>query len=739
MELLENKSFVEGLPEVLLNLYLTDNQVEFQKYILQLKKGLRFSHFACDNVLLITSEVIKKLPDSALEFYLLQLLTLSTQFLRTESKVSSSLGVGFSQMKKVLLILLRSNDWQKAIPFLEITAQILQGLLEKSPQFVEMVRKLRDNVATKEVLETITGRYLCSEISEQKTAAQALLFLGRRAVIFLVNTLFRAEKSSEKDLLVSILAGYDREAYTVFNDCLGKTNSTVVVRNILKIYEKTGDDEAYQYVRPYLNHKDIMVQQYVLHCIAAFDRKRAKARILEAVHMVNDALKPQLVMQLGVFDGEDVEQCLQEIVANRSLITRSVYDHLLGITSLALKSFPSEKTVKELSTLLEELYDNATKHHHLIYTIENTLNYVRPIVRHELKGGKGFGDEVSFDETSDNTTKKSNQAKAIEEEALLLIQGGQIDQATNFVVEHIKSFARKKEFGIAQYLQNKLLSINPMALEEVIAAEEFIENEKLLPVSAGSFSLLEDFQQSFANEECNALLEYLWSERYDAGEAIVRAGEIDPCLFFIDTGQVNIECDSHGRSLFLKKMKTGEIIGVGTFFSCAVWTYTLTANTDCMLHVLSRQNYNEFLAQFPAFDQKFQQFCSKFDIVAELIKIAGKDRREYPRFKVVRLIQCRILDSYGKSGNKRFLKGDLDDISQTGLSYLISVSDKINPMLLLGKMVECSIPTPQKDIAYTVVGTIVAAKDLKTSENKFSIHVKFQDSLKQNEIREITQ
>jgi len=137
MEPLENKSFSEELPAVLVELFYSDNKTEFEKYVSQLKKGLRFSGIARENVLRIVSTAMQKLPESISPFYLLQLLSLSTQFMRVESKTCSGLGTAFSQMKMVVLRLLFGEDWKKTIPFLEILAQIQQGILDKTPQFVD--------------------------------------------------------------------------------------------------------------------------------------------------------------------------------------------------------------------------------------------------------------------------------------------------------------------------------------------------------------------------------------------------------------------------------------------------------------------------------------------------------------------------------------------------------------------------------------------------------------------------
>lgn len=738
LEVLEKRDFADKLSDRIVSTCLQDDVEHFEKYILQLKKGIRFSRLAREHVLSISSNIMQQLPDSASDFYLSHLLSFCIQYLRVEQHVSDGLGASFNQMKKICLLLLNGESWSKSISFLEIVAQIQLGIIEKSPNFVLLAKKLQDTIATKEILTKITDKYLFGEEVEQQHAAKTLLFLGRRAVIFLMNMLIRVEEINQQNLLTGLLSKYDREAYSIFNDCLSKTKSVSVIQRVIKLYEQTGDDYTYMFVRPYLSHQDIVVQQYVVHCIAAFDRKRAKARLLEAIKHVDDRLKPQLIMQLGTFDGEDVETCLVDIVENRRSIKAQVYDQIINVACLALKAFPGEKSVTALKELAEEPRLNEEENRHLLYTVENTLNLLVPIWRHSIKGAEQYNENVSFELSEEQKNRKNKQAKAIEEEALLLIENGQTEEATSFVVSQIHSFAKNRDFVTAQYLQNKLLSLNPMALEEVIEAEEFIEREKLLPESANNFSFTEEFQKYLSPIECNAILDSMISELYGEDEIIVNSGEIDPCLYFINSGQVNVECMSNGKAVFLKKLKAGDVMGVNTFFSCAVWTYTMVAHKSCQLYVLSRKKYNELIDIHPGLADKFYHYCSKYDILANLIKIAGNDRREYPRFRVNRLLNCRMLDAYGHAGKKRFMKGELDDISRVGISYVIPVSEKINPMLLLGKMVECSIPTSKGTNQYTRIGTIVAAKDLKT-DNKYSIHVKFQEALKQNEIMEITQ
>ena len=59
----------------------------------------------------------------------------------------------------------------------------------------------------------------------------------------------------------------------------------------------------------------------------------------------------------------------------------------------------------------------------------------------------------------------------------------------------------------------------------------------------------------------------------------------------------------------------------------------------------------------------------KFDIIPDLVRMAGSDRREYPRYPVSLIINNMLLDPFGQTGKKTF-RGEMIDISKGGLGFL---------------------------------------------------------------------
>ena len=134
-----------------------------------------------------------------------------------------------------------------------------------------------------------------------------------------------------------------------------------------------------------------------------------------------------------------------------------------------------------------------------------------------------------------------------------------------------------------------MLEINPMALSEVIRAGEIIEEEKSSSISSNHLKIWGDLYEKMTTEEFTAMYYALRLEKYHADDVIVRSGETDTSLYFVNSGFVGIYCYHGSQEVFLKRMQPGDILGVDQFFSVSVWTVTLKAQSEVQIHVLDRR------------------------------------------------------------------------------------------------------------------------------------------------------
>jgi hypothetical protein len=82
--------------------------------------------------------------------------------------------------------------------------------------------------------------------------------------------------------------------------------------------------------------------------------------------------------------------------------------------------------------------------------------------------------------------------------------------------------------------------------------------------------------------------------------------------------------------------------------------------------------------------------------------------------------------------------GEMTDISEGGVSYVVRISKKENARLLLGRKVRINLPAGEKpgDSA-SVIGDILAVRSIYAVENEYSVHVKFDEMVRKRQLQEI--
>jgi hypothetical protein len=644
-----------------------------------------------------------------------------TGWLQYEAVYITGFGVICGQLQQMIRMMLSSGLYAEAEPLLEVIHQIQSGILEKGNTIRGMLSKVQENIASKEILETLVRTYLIDAEKKKTCVDHLLVYLGRRAVIFLLNKLMHSDSRNDRFLIMRLIPSAGNIAIPVLVECLRKNPPWFVVRNVIYIITEIGDPSLYSIVQPYLKHRDIRVQQEVISCILRLDGSQLKSRLSEALSAVDDELKGSLVVQLTKIGGEGVAEAFIGLLLKQEQFSVRAKEDLLARVILALRNFPGKDTVAAIRRFLEvrigEPYEARIR-----TLAEESLRILGPKLRHERQKIASTHDNLSFDDDPREMAKSASIIRSFEEEISVMIKNGDLDKACQKIFSRCVNAARDKDFMTAEMLRDRLLEINPMALAEVIRAGEIIEEEKSSSITGSHLKIWADLYEQMSTEDFNALYYAMRPEKYRAGEVIVASGETDPTLYFLNAGTVSVFSRHGNDEIFLKRMQPGDILGVDQFFSVSVWTITLKAHTDVQIHVLERQALAELQHAHPRIESLLQNFCRRFDIVPDLVRMAGSDRREDPRYPVSMVINSTLLDQYGHSG-KRSFKGEMIDISRGGLGFSIRIATRENARLLLGRQIVTEFGMVRGKIL-RCAGLIVGVKYRHEEEQDFSIHVK---------------
>ncbi|MHB8790678.1 MAG: cyclic nucleotide-binding domain-containing protein [Desulfobulbaceae bacterium] len=319
-----------------------------------------------------------------------------------------------------------------------------------------------------------------------------------------------------------------------------------------------------------------------------------------------------------------------------------------------------------------------------------------------------------------------------EEQIFQLAAMGNKDVAKKQLFDLVVTCARKKDFSNAERLRERIYEIDPMALMEIIQSGDIIEEEKSGAISKDHLDIWTKLLTMLSPEEFNSLYHEMEERSFQTGETIVAQNAKNDELFFINHGTVRASYTGGEKELFLKNLGSGEIAGEN-FFNASVWTVSLTAQQQTSLSVLKRENLARLEERIPGIESKLIDYYNRYSDINAAIKKKGMDRRVHERFKVEgKKIQLQVVDA--KDRILSSFRGELTDISQGGLSFIIRITRKENSRLLLGRSIKASIPVsgaPDKILRGTVIG--VQAYDLVLSD--YSVHIKFNDELARGDMK----
>lgn len=645
-----------------------------------------------------------------------------SQWLEYEQEVLPGFAVICKRIEELADWLLQRSLWKDASKIVCLLAEIHCGGLEKSAAIRSFAGKSLSKLATESTVEKLADGYLRND-SEQDFYLGILRGLGIPSAVLLMGRILQSADRKERQQflnLISIVAG---EAFPgLVEDALQQPPAAEALRDIIHIAAENNGAAIYPILQRCIAHEDKRVQHEMIRYIVKLDGREMKARLMAGLGVVHDSLKITIIRLLAEHAGgdESVLSVLCEFIDSRNIFAPNARPELVRAVVIALRSFPYRQSIEVLDRLHSE-YKNLADSDRLLLQIDRSVKILTPQLRHNRQFPDDAG-EVVFDSDPVHKQLACNKVAKIEEEIRKILRQGDSKGAGQLLYQHARTAGRERDFVTAEKLRDRILEIDPMALTEVVELGEWLENQKKAMTEPLHSETWCDLGDLLAPVEFKALHQILRRETYRKGDLIIQAGESDESLYFLTSGHIGLNCLSGGDERFLKRMKPGDILGSTPFFSASVWTFSLRALSDVHVHLLRREAFRLLVEKYPELEQKLHRYCTKYEeMIAELLKTTGDDRREFPRYPAVRLITNCLQDPYG-AGESRAFTGELVDISRNGLAFTVKISGRENARLLLGREIASTIQADGESIAQCS-GIVVGVRQRKIAKD-FSIHVK---------------
>jgi CRP-like cAMP-binding protein len=269
---------------------------------------------------------------------------------------------------------------------------------------------------------------------------------------------------------------------------------------------------------------------------------------------------------------------------------------------------------------------------------------------------------------------------SIDQEKLLekVLQEENKESAVELLFDLIVQNAGAKNFSKAEQLRDKLFEVDPMALDRIVKSAEIIETAKIAAIDPVHEDIWSHLYKRLTKEEKIALYYGMKKADYEAEQIIFQQGEMNSNLYFINTGRLKMFYHKAKHVILLKTIGSGDIAGEDTFFSNSTCTTSMMADSPVRLNFLEKTVLQKWQNETPVLAGKLQDYCAELESITELLQKKELERRAHRRFTVS---GNAVIQITAKPDNKIF-KGDLSDISVSGISFVMSTSPNAVDSLL---------------------------------------------------------
>lgn len=629
----------------------------------------------------------------------------------------------------------------EANTILETFSFIYEGKIAKKDEVREIAGNVLRSIATDKVFKLVFDEFIGNGKDEGKNAYYTLIRLGEISVTPLLDLLRQSEDMSQRVRVINTLTEIGAPALPQIVERIMAGCPWFYMRNLIKLLSDLGNPDHLEILRPLLIHDNEKIPRLVLNCAFDIGGDQRLKFFTQALKIDDFQVKTAAADLIGKLGNEDGVFPLCQLLKSKATGPVELKNELDLTICAALKRIGSKKAIPALKTIetqkgilgisayspeLRQAASATLKH---LQELPAKTAKAKPRTLEIVKRGAVKGDKT----TDDLLTTDPARIEALVDE---YVRQKNIPEAVKLLYKMTIRFAREKNFAKAEELRERLFTVDPMALGEIVRTGDVIEEEKRNAVLTDYLNIWANLYDQLTAEEANSLFYSVKPRTFPTDHTLIAQHQKNSTLYFINRGQIKVVYAQDNNEVFLKMLGAGDLAGEDTFFSISVSTVSLITMSQVKVGCLDRDTLKHLEEKHPGLEDKLRAFCAIGGGINALVTKKGLERRQQTRISLAGKTMVHLLDLQGKPIGKPF-KGTILDISTGGISFSIKTANRQTTRLLLGRklLMNIGIQTRTAPIELRGMGTIIGAKERK--DDRFSLHLKFDNPIMESKMIEI--
>jgi len=736
-QILLNNEFIEHLPGLIQDLLNQEDQDPAIELLSQLERtGSHENPQIQERSITVLSLVFDKLVQEDNQKFVQIIVCILADWLRNQMEYNPSCETICSQLLEWSRSMFRRGRYEDIEYFLMTLGQIESGNVEASDTFVKTIRRVQKQFGADDVIDELLEISLNEDDPSSVTARNLLSHMGSHITKYLVDKLLLCESKEQRFQLIGMITSRGRSISGLLVKRLEDQAPWYFIRNIIMMMSMIDDDSLFPHIKTFLSCDDIRVQREAIHYIHRRGSQQKELYMLDALFQVDDELKIKLIMQLSSIGGEEIEEALLGLLAARKNLSKMFGKEVMAKACIGLEDSMNPKVIDLLTEIIEERKAVFGIDDRVVTAAISSLNKIEPRIRREEKQTERDYQQKEIHSDDEISYGSGYDLEALEERVDRLLLEDQHDIVEEMLYDQALLALAEKDFKTVNYLREKILQVNPGALSKAIELAGMIGHKEGKEIIFESDDKIwDELKGVLSKEKFDVFFNLLEHRQYQNDEIIVQQGNYDPCLYFIQSGFVNLTYRLNEYDRFLKRLRPGDVIGVQSLFDASVWSVSLVAQKNVGIYSLLYDRFGQLVSRYPEVENTLQNYCSNKDQVSELLQMSGEERRQAPRFALQAMIHNTLLDRFGIVGKREF-KAEIVGISTGGLRFLTRISKRENRQSLLGRMIISEIENGEST-TLTSKGTIIGVKEQKGMDKYHTIHVRFEKPLSQSQVTDV--